>query len=76
MKELKYIIGLLERIVNLLLKDGFLATLEKLYMENMPYFKNNKQRMLLIILANVTKKSINIQNCLILMYLNRIILIL
>lgn len=47
----------IETIVGVLLKDGFLLTLEKLLRENNKYFKKNKQWMFLIMLANVTKKG-------------------
>lgn len=46
-----------ETIVGVLLKDGFLLTLEKLLRENNKYFKKNKQWLFLVMLANVTKKS-------------------
>lgn len=49
-----------ESIVGVLLKDGFLLTLEKLLRENNKYFKKNKQWLFLKLLANVTKKSIDI----------------
>lgn len=47
----------IEIIVSVLLKDGFLLTMEKLHRENNKYFMKNKQWVYLVLLANVTKKS-------------------
>lgn len=52
-------IGFLETIVGVLLKDSFLLTLEKLLRENHKYLIKNKQYVILVILANITKKGIN-----------------
>jgi len=46
-----------ETIVGVILKDGFLLTLEKLLRENGTYLKKNKQWVYLALLANVTRKS-------------------
>lgn len=50
----------LEAIVGVLLKDGFLWTLEKLLRENNKYFKKNKQWVFLVNLANITKKRMHV----------------
>lgn len=52
-------IGFSETIVGVLLKDSFLLTLEKLLRENHKYLIKNKQYVILVILANITKKGIN-----------------
>lgn len=63
----KFIIGIiiniylrwifLETIVGVLLRDSFLLTLEKLLRENNKYLVKNKQYVILVILANITKKG-------------------
>lgn len=50
-------IGFSEIIVGVLLKDSFLLTLEKLLRENHKYLIKNKQYVILVILANITKKG-------------------
>jgi len=52
-------VGFSETIVGVLLKDSFLLTLEKLLRENHKYLIKNKQYVILVILANITKKGIN-----------------
>lgn len=52
--------GFVETIVGMLLKDNFLLTVEKLLRENNKYLKKNKQWVFLVILANITKKSMTI----------------
>ncbi|XP_026815510.1 cytosolic carboxypeptidase 1-like [Rhopalosiphum maidis] len=51
-----------ETIVGALLKDSFLLTLEKLLRENHKYLIKNKQYVILVILANITKK-VTEENC-------------
>lgn len=55
--ENMYFRSFIEIIVGVLLKDGILLTMEKLLRENNKYFMKNKQWVYLVLLANVTKKS-------------------
>lgn len=60
LKLIIYLHWTLETIVGVLLRDSFLLTLEKLIRENNKYLIKNKQYVILVILANITKKGINI----------------